>query len=63
MESKLFAGSLLGPEGLNAIRAVFFHGTPFNIVVGALPATIAAKAYGFSPALYAADLSAPTPVR
>ena len=61
---KLFPGSLIGPEGLKAIRAVLPKGTRVYAVGGAGPANfaqwIAARADGFGigTALYSPGLSA-----
>lgn len=61
---KLFPGSLLGPEGLRAMRAVLPHGTPVYAVGGAGPANFAAwiaagaDGFGIGTALYTPGLSA-----
>lgn len=61
---KLFPGSLLGPEGLKAIRAVLPKGTPVYAVGGAGPANFAqwmaagADGFGIGTALYTPGLSA-----
>jgi 2-dehydro-3-deoxyphosphogalactonate aldolase len=64
---KLFPGSLLGPEGLKAIRAVLPSGTQVYAVGGAGPANFAqwmaagANGFGIGTALYTPRLS-PTEV-
>ena len=61
---KLFPGSLLGPEGLKAIRAVLPQGTQVYAVGGAGPANFAAwvaagaNGFGLGTALYTPGLSA-----
>ena len=61
---KLFPGSLLGPEGLRAIRAVLPQGTQVYAVGGAGPANFAAwvaagaNGFGLGTALYTPGLSA-----
>ncbi|MDP3377870.1 MAG: 2-dehydro-3-deoxy-6-phosphogalactonate aldolase, partial [Brevundimonas sp.] len=61
---KLFPGSLLGPDGLRAIRAVLPHGTRVYAVGGAGPANFAAwiaagaDGFGIGTALYTPGLSA-----
>ena len=61
---KLFPGSLLGPEGLKAIRAVLPKGLPVYAVGGAGPANFAdwvkagASGFGIGTALYTPGLSA-----
>lgn len=61
---KLFPGSLLGPEGLKAIRAVLPKGTQVYAVGGAGPANFAqwnaagADGFGIGTALYTPGLSA-----
>lgn len=61
---KLFPGSLLGPDGLRAIRAVLPHGTQVYAVGGAGPANFAAwmaagaDGFGIGTALYTPGLSA-----
>lgn len=61
---KLFPGSLLGPDGLKAIRAVLPHGTPVYAVGGAGPANFAAwiaagaNGFGIGTALYTPGMSA-----
>jgi 2-dehydro-3-deoxyphosphogalactonate aldolase len=60
---KLFPGSLLGPEGLKAIRAVLPTGTQVYAVGGAGPANFAAwikagvNGFGIGTALYTPGLS------
>ncbi len=61
---KLFPGSLLGPEGLKAIRAVLPKGCPVYAVGGAGPANFAAwikagaDGFGIGTALYTPGLTA-----
>jgi 2-dehydro-3-deoxyphosphogalactonate aldolase len=61
---KLFPGSLIGPEGLKAIRAVLPKGCPVYAVGGAGPSNFAAwiaagaDGFGIGTALYAPGLSA-----
>jgi 2-dehydro-3-deoxyphosphogalactonate aldolase len=61
---KLFPGSLLGPDGLRAIRAVLPQGTQVYAVGGAGPANFAewvragANGFGIGTALYTPGLSA-----
>lgn len=61
---KLFPGSLLGPEGLKAIRAVLPAGTQVYAVGGAGPANFAAwiaagaNGFGIGTALYTPGMSA-----
>lgn len=61
---KLFPGSLLGPDGLKAIRAVLPKGTPVYAVGGAGPNNFAqwraagADGFGIGTALYVQGLSA-----
>jgi 2-dehydro-3-deoxyphosphogalactonate aldolase len=61
---KLFPGSLIGPDGLKAIRAVLPTGTQVYAVGGAGPANFAAwmaagaNGFGLGTALYTPDLSA-----
>jgi 2-dehydro-3-deoxyphosphogalactonate aldolase len=61
---KLFPGSLIGPEGLKAIRAVLPASTPVYAVGGAGPANFAAwikagaNGFGLGTALYTPGLSA-----
>ena len=61
---KLFPGSLIGPEGLRAIRAVLPHGTQVYAVGGAGPANFAAwiaagaDGFGIGTALYTPGLTA-----
>ncbi len=61
---KLFPGSLLGPEGLKAIRAVLPHGTRVYAVGGAGAANFSAwlksgaDGFGIGTALYTPGLSA-----
>lgn len=61
---KLFPGSLLGPEGLKAMRAVLPKGCPVYAVGGAGPANFAAwmaagaDGFGIGTALYAPGLTA-----
>lgn len=61
---KLFPGSLLGPDGLKAIRAVLPRGTQVYAVGGAGPANFAAwiaagaDGFGIGTALYTPGLSA-----
>lgn len=61
---KLFPGSLIGPEGLKAIRAVLPKGTQVYAVGGAGPANFAqwiaagADGFGIGTALYSPGLSA-----
>lgn len=61
---KLFPGSLLGPDGLKAIRAVLPKGTQVYAVGGAGPANFAqwvaagADGFGIGTALYTPGLSA-----
>lgn len=61
---KLFPGSLIGPEGLKAIRAVLPKGTKVFAVGGAGPANFAqwadagADGFGLGTALYTPGLSA-----
>lgn len=61
---KLFPGSLIGPDGLRAIRAVLPPGTPVYAVGGAGPANFAewvragANGFGIGTALYTPGLSA-----
>lgn len=61
---KIFPGSLLGPEGLKAIRAVLPKGTPVYAVGGAGPDNFAAwtkasaDGFGIGTALYTPGLSA-----
>jgi 2-dehydro-3-deoxyphosphogalactonate aldolase len=60
---KLFPGSLLGPDGLKAIRAVLPKGLPVYAVGGAGPANFAdwikagANGFGIGTALYTPGLS------
>lgn len=60
---KLFPGSLLGPEGLKAMRAVLPHGTQVYAVGGAGPANFAqwmaagADGFGMGTAIYTPGLS------
>jgi 2-dehydro-3-deoxyphosphogalactonate aldolase len=60
---KLFPGSLIGPEGLKAIRAVLPKGLPVYAVGGAGPANFAdwaragANGFGIGTALYTPGLS------
>jgi 2-dehydro-3-deoxyphosphogalactonate aldolase len=60
---KLFPGSLLGPEGLRAIRAVLPRGTQVYAVGGAGPANFAewraagAAGFGIGTALYAPGMT------
>ena len=60
---KLFPGTLVGPEGLRAMRAVLPPGTPVYAVGGAGPATFAAwiaagaDGFGIGTALYVPGLS------
>lgn len=60
---KLFPGSLIGPEGLKAIRAVLPKGLPVYAVGGAGPANFAewakagANGFGIGTALYVPGLS------
>lgn len=60
---KLFPGSLIGPEGLKAIRAVLPKGTPVYAVGGAGPQNFAqwmaagADGFGIGTALYTPGLS------
>jgi 2-dehydro-3-deoxyphosphogalactonate aldolase len=59
---KLFPGSLIGPDGLKAIRAVLPKGLPVYAVGGAGPANFAdwvragADGFGIGTALYAPGL-------
>jgi 2-dehydro-3-deoxyphosphogalactonate aldolase len=61
---KLFPGSLLGPDGLRAIRAVLPRGTQVYAVGGAGPANFAewraagAAGFGIGTALYAPGMTA-----
>jgi len=61
---KLFPGSLLGPDGLKAIRAVLPPATPVYAVGGAGPANFAAwiaagaNGFGIGTALYTPGMSA-----
>lgn len=61
---KLFPGSLLGPDGLRAVRAVLPKGTPVYAVGGAGAANFAAwiaagaDGFGIGTALYTPGLSA-----
>lgn len=61
---KLFPGSLIGPEGLKAIRAVLPKGTQVYAVGGAGPANFAqwiaagADGFGIGTALYSPGLTA-----
>jgi 2-dehydro-3-deoxyphosphogalactonate aldolase len=61
---KLFPGSLLGPDGLKAIRAVLPTGTPVYAVGGAGPANFAdwmragVDGFGIGTALYTPGLTA-----
>lgn len=61
---KLFPGSLIGPEGLKAIRAVLPKGTQVYAVGGAGPASFAqwiaagADGFGIGTALYSPGLTA-----
>jgi 2-dehydro-3-deoxyphosphogalactonate aldolase len=60
---KLFPGSLIGPDGLKAIRAVLPKGLPVYAVGGAGPANFAdwvqagANGFGIGTALYTPGLS------
>lgn len=60
---KLFPGSLIGPDGLKAIRAVLPRGLPVYAVGGAGPANFAdwikagANGFGIGTALYTPGLS------
>ena len=60
---KLFPGSLIGPEGLKAIRAVLPKDLPVYAVGGAVPANFAdwakagANGFGIGTALYVPGLS------
>ncbi len=60
---KLFPGSLLGPEGLKAVRAVLPQGTQVYAVGGAGPSNFAAwraagaDGFGLGTALYTAGLT------
>jgi 2-dehydro-3-deoxyphosphogalactonate aldolase len=62
---KLFPGSLIGPEGLKAIRAVLPKDLPVYAVGGAGPANFAewvkagANGFGIGTALYTPGLSTP----
>ena len=61
---KLFPGSLIGPDGLKAIRAVLPPATPVYAVGGAGPANFAAwiaagaNGFGIGTALYTPGMSA-----
>ena len=61
---KLFPGSLIGPDGLKAIRAVLPPATPVYAVGGAGPANFAAwiaagaNGFGIGTALYTPGISA-----